>query len=106
MDSKKRSSEILNEILTSPCNYLSLSKETVIKFTQKVLELEENSVLYKQYLIVLSTIYSYNQISLEIIRDIDVEKSKKTLLLQAYLLANYMTLDLETVKEVLKLSSK
>ena len=78
----------------------------VVKFTNKILELEENNALYKQYLIVLSTIYAYNQISLEAVKNIEAPKNKHTLLMQAYLLANYMTIDLGTVKEVLKNSGK
>ena len=103
----KKSAEVLIEILTSPCNYLSISTQILIKFTKKVLLIEDSSALYKHCLAILSTLYSYKVQPFEVISAIEEEKnSKRALLLQAYSMANYTSLNAAAVREALKISSK
>lgn len=87
-DSKKRWAEILTEILAGPCNYLTISTSTLIVFINKVLDLEDNAALYKQCLLILSTLFSYKRENLEVISSVTDSKTKRALLLQAYCLAN------------------
>jgi hypothetical protein len=72
-----------------------------------MLSFEPNSSLYKQLLQILSTFFRYRLEPFDQLSRLETHnKSKRALLLQAYLLAENAELSPQVVREVLKISQK